>query len=243
MPVISEGAVNTTAYGFSQQRLADLSQASEYTLVTLYVDASGSVAGFEKQIEAAIKNVVDSCSRSPRANNLLIRLCLFATDLTVVHDFRLLKEISHSDIDGCIRPSGMTCLRDAGVDMYRSISAGAKDLRDNDFEVNAIGFIITDGEDTCSKHGVNAVKAAGESLVLSEAVDSYRAVIIAINNSSAHFHTQLDTFATGCGFDQVIDAGNADANSLAKLAAFVSDSISSQSSSLGTGAASKPVTF
>lgn len=241
MPKIGETST-VSNFGFSKQRLADFN-ASEYTLVEIFVDSSGSISGHENAVEAAIANVIESCRKSPRAANLLIRVVTFGSNITVIHESKLLKEIVPDEYRATIRPFGMTCLRDAAVNMYSSIAAAADDLRKNDYEVNAIGFIITDGDDTCSKHGPQAVASAAANLLSSEAVDSYRSVIISINNSSSHFQSAMAAFAASCGFDQVIDAGNADPQSLAKLAEFVSASISSQSSSLGTGAPSQPVSF
>jgi len=53
----------------------------------------------------------------------------------------------------------------------------------------------------------------------------------------------LDEFKDKSGLSQFINIENADAKTLAKLADFVSKSISSQSSSLGTGGSSQPLIF
>ncbi len=241
MPRIGESAVQS-AYGFSKARLADFG-ATEYTLVVIRADSSGSIAGHAGAIEAAIQNIIESCRKSPRAGNLLVSVGTFDSGLHEIHDFKLLKEIADNEYAGSIIPRGMTCLRDSAVDMYRKFEVGAKDLRNHDYEVNAIGFILTDGEDTASSYGVAAVAQACKDLVISEAVDSYRSVLIAINNSNPHFHQKLAEFAKDCGFDQVIDAGDATPKALNKLTQFVSQSISSQNGVLGTGAPSQPTTF
>jgi uncharacterized protein YegL len=241
MPKIGESSVQNSV-GFSKQRLSDF-HASEYTLVDINVDCSGTMSGFESAVEAAVQNIIESCRKSPRAGNLLIRISTFGSSIHQVHDFKLLKEILPSEYAGAFKAGGMTCLRDAGLEMFLGIRNNAKSLRDHDYEVNAIGFIITDGEDTCSTSGPNAVADACQELVLSEVVDSYRSIVISINNSTDRFRAAMEEFARTCGFDQVVDAGQADPKSLAKLAEFVSQSISSQSSALGTGAPSQPVTF
>lgn len=242
MPRIGEQSVAQASYGFSKTRLADF-QSSEYTLVDIWADASGSVKGHQDKIESAIQTAVESCRKSPRADNLLIRFGVFGSNVCIVHDYKLLKEIKPNEYLNSIVPQGMTALRDAASQMFTGFRDAAKSLRDHDYEVNAIGFIITDGEDTASVTGPAGVKTSRDELVSSEAVDSYRAVIIAINNSTPQFRVAMEKFADGCGFDQIVDVGNATPEALAKLAKFVGSSISSQSSSLGTGSPSQPVSF
>ena len=53
----------------------------------------------------------------------------------------------------------------------------------------------------------------------------------------------LTDFSKTAGFTQYVELGNANAATLAKLADFVSRSISSQSQSLGTGGPSQSLTF
>ena len=62
-----------------------------------------------------------------------------------------------------------------------------------------------------------------------------------INASSCQ--QELDEFKTLANLTQYVDVGEVSDQKLAKLAAFVSKSISSQSTSLGTGGASQPITF
>ena len=53
----------------------------------------------------------------------------------------------------------------------------------------------------------------------------------------------LQSFKDEAGFQQYIFIDRADEKKLAKLGGFISQSISSQSQSLGTGGASKSLTF
>jgi hypothetical protein len=53
----------------------------------------------------------------------------------------------------------------------------------------------------------------------------------------------LENFRINAGLDEYISIGDATAGKLAKLAQFVSQSVSSQSQALGTGGASQPVSF
>jgi hypothetical protein len=53
----------------------------------------------------------------------------------------------------------------------------------------------------------------------------------------------LENFKNEAGIDQYINIGKADANTLAKLADFISKSISSQSQSLNSGGPSQPIVW
>ena len=55
--------------------------ASEYTLVSIVCDISGSVDSYKDELLKCIKTIVEACKKSPRAENLLIRLLLFNSSL------------------------------------------------------------------------------------------------------------------------------------------------------------------
>ena len=99
-------------YKFSAVKIDELG-ATEYTLATVVVDVSGSVASYQQDLESCLKTVVGSCKKSPRAENLMLRLVTFNTGLTEVHGFKLLNTIKESDYTGVIQPCGGTALFDA----------------------------------------------------------------------------------------------------------------------------------
>jgi len=65
----------TNNYRFTATKISHLG-ATEYTLVTIACDVSGSVAGFKDDLERCIKAVLQSCRRSPRAKSLKPRATL-----------------------------------------------------------------------------------------------------------------------------------------------------------------------
>ena len=231
-------------YGFSAKRIDDLG-ASEYTLVSIAVDVSGSVHGFGPVIEEALKQVVQSCQHSPRADNLMLRTVLFNHALIEQHGFKPLRECNVDDYTGIIRPGGGTALYDAAQNGVEAATQYGRDLAKQHYEANGILFVLTDGhENGNSTMTVNSVKAALESSVTDEDLESMRAVLVGVNvNANSGTSNALDQFARDAGFDQYLAAGKADANSLAKLADFVSRSISAQSQALGTGGPSQSLTF
>lgn len=113
MPIMDDSgmeqhALGGTGFGFSAKRIGDLG-ATEYTLVTVAADATGSVHGFQDKIENAIKAVVLACRKSPRADNLMLRLVTFNTSMGVheVHGFKPLAECNTDAYTGCVQPGGV----------------------------------------------------------------------------------------------------------------------------------------
>jgi len=72
-------------------------------------------------------------------------------------------------------------------------------------------------------------------------IESLIVVLVGINAQT--FNAKLAVFQQDAGLTQFVDAGDATAQRLAKLAQFVSKSISSQSQALGSGAPSQPLQF
>jgi hypothetical protein len=100
----------TGHYQFSAQRISDLG-ASEYTLVTLVVDVSGSTEKFRPEMTNCIKEVLKSCKYSPRSDNLMFRLVRFSNDVQEVHGFKLLENCNADDYNDALNvPGGLTAL-------------------------------------------------------------------------------------------------------------------------------------
>jgi uncharacterized protein YegL len=232
----------TGHFGFSATKIDDLA-ASEYTLVSIIVDESGSVAAFRQPLIEALKSIVNACKYSPRADNLMVRLVSFDSKLTEVHGFKLLSTINLADYDGLLTSGGTTALFDASENGVRATSAYGKDLVKNDYGVNGIVFVLTDGGDNASTFTANQVHDALAAAVQEETLESLVSVLIGVNVSEPYIKQYLDDFHKLAGFTQFVDIGSATPQKLARLAEFVSKSISAQSQSLGSGGASKSLVF
>jgi len=245
MPIIPNTSqsfnISGSNYGFSGTRIDELG-ASEYTLVALVADVSSSVGGFRDLIEQCVKEVVNACRYSPRSDNLLLRLVLFNSRVDEAHGFRPLTECDLDKYNGVIQTGGVTALYDATHNAVSSVSAYGRDLMANDFDANGIVVVITDGEDNASKMTPNEVQKAVGAAMQQETLESLRTILIGLNTNN-QLNSYLQTVKDDCGFDQYVDAGSADAKTLAKVAEFVSQSISSQSQALGTGGPSQSLAF
>ena len=228
-------------FKFTGARLTRLG-ATEYTLVTIAVDVTGSTAPFANELRRALIAAVDSCKKSPRSNNLLIRVITFATTfrdgVNEIHGFRQLADINPNDYPP-FRPAGMTPLFDAVYSAAGAMVEYGVDMVNNDFLVNGIVFIITDGADNRSTMTPGMIKAQIAKVTLGEALESMVTVLVGIN--ATQYRRELEIFQQEAGLDQYIDVGEITIGKLAKLAAFVSQSVSSQSQAIGTGGPSQNI--
>jgi hypothetical protein len=247
MPIFSNNDDDQTfksgaGFHFSGTKLAKLG-ASEYTLMGLACDMSGSVFRFAKEIEDCLIATIESCQKSPRADNLLARLVTFNTTVEEQHGFRPLADCHLAKYKGIIQPGGCTVLCDASTSLISSMAAYGKQLIKNDFQANGIVVIITDGIDEGSTLTADAVKKAIEEARMSESLESIVTILIGINVTNQMVSNYLKHFKDAAGIDQYVEAKDATPSTLAKVAGFISKSVSSQSQSLGTGGASQPITF
>lgn len=226
-------------FGFTAQR-PDTLGASEYTIVGIAVDVSGSVAGFKSDLEKAYRDIIGSCRKNPRAENLLVRGASFNDSLNEIHGFQGLDTIDEAKTS--FYPGGGTALFDSALEGVETLGTYGKQLADMDYLVNGVLFVVTDGDDNGSRvANPSKIKAAIEKIRKSETLESLKVILIGVGDQVS-VKNYLDTLHQQAGLDQFVWIGNADAKSLAKLADFVSRSISSSSQALGTGGPSQNLT-
>ncbi len=230
-------------FQFSAAKISTLG-ATEYTLATVVLDGSGSTRPYWDRIVAALKETVRACRRSPRADNLMLRVVIFSAGLDEVHGFKPLPSINEGDYDGLTPPGSTTALFDASYSAVKATAEYGRQLIAAQFSVNGAVYIITDGADypgsTVSAKMVGEAVAEARS---SEALESIVPVLIGVNTDASDLNTYLERFKNEAGFQQYVSMGKADEKQLAKLGGFISKSISSQSQALGTGGPSQSLTF
>lgn len=227
-------------FQFSSTRIEHLG-ATEYTLVTIAVDVTGSTGPFAVRLRKCLVTAVESCKKSPRSNNLLLRVILFSSSLKngveEIHGFKPLKEIDPNTYPK-FQPEGQTPLYDAAFSAVGATNAYAKRLRDQDYPANGIVFVITDGDDNNSSATMKMVKDEMIRGARGEEIESLIGILVGINVQDCSAYLKSFEQATGMKY---IDAGDATKGKFAKLAEFVSQSVSSQSQSLGTGGPSQNI--
>jgi uncharacterized protein YegL len=231
---------NQGHFGFSAVGLDELG-ASEYTLVTIVVDRSGSTHGFQQAMENCLKELVKSCQFSDRADNLMVRVVVFEDHHEEIHGFKFLSQINASDYDGILRPGGSTALFDATTDSVEATTNYAKTLGESDYFVNGFVVVITDGADNVSKLTANSVKEAFTEAIRSETLESLMSILVAVN--AQRYKSYLDDFNQQVGFSQYEEINNVDEKTFARMANWLSSSISSQSQALGSGGPSQSIAW
>ena len=231
-----------SSYGYSGTRIQDLG-ASEYTLASIAADTSGSVGPFQCEIESCMAQVVRACGRSPRADNLMLRVTRFDHRLDEVHGFKPLTECHEADYDGCLRSGGTTALYDAAQNAISALTRYGQLLTSHSFDVNAILFVLTDGLDNASTTTARNVHLAMKDALRSEHLSSLISVLVGVNVQNAMVASELADFSRQAGFSQFIGLADANESTLARLADFVSQSISLQSCALASGRSSTRLVF
>ncbi|MHA1469278.1 MAG: hypothetical protein ACTSSP_01810 [Candidatus Asgardarchaeia archaeon] len=239
-----EHSLTGDSFGYSAADLGDLG-ATEYTLVTIAVDKSSSVAEFETEMEKCIQEIIKACKYSPRSDYLLIRLVAFNRSMDEIHGFKQLVDCELSDYDGCLKVGGSTLLFETARNAISSTADYAKDLVENEFDVNAIVFILTDGMDNESGSiDADSVGQALQQAMRDEKLESILSILIGVGvGKYAGVSDYLNEFKTDAALSQYVEIKDANDQTLAKLADFISKSVSSQSNSIGTGGPSQTLQF
>ena len=230
-------------FNFQGARLTRLG-ATEYTLVTVAVDVTGSTAGFSKELRDMLVAAVESCKKSPHSDNLLARTILFSTKfgrdgVSEIHGFKPLADIDPQVDYQDFSPAGMTPLFDAVYSAVGAMVEYGDRLTKNDYRTNGIVFVITDGNDNESTATAMMIRDKIAQVVQGEKLESLVTILIGIN--AANYRRQLDTFSQEAGLTHYIDMGDVTPQKLAKLEGFVSQSVSSQAQARGTGGPSQNI--
>lgn len=248
MPAISDNMetlnLPNSQYQFSAINIADDSLgSSKYTLVTIVVDNSSSVDGMKSEIDLAISEVVKSCQLSPEKDSLMLRVLTFNDYVNEYHGFKLLSTCNPDDYRTLSNPKGMTALVDAVVNAVDATNVYGRKLVDNGFTTNAVIAVITDGEENRSKASIKKIPEEIRKMVRGETVESCLSILIGLNTGGGSLSRYLKDFSDQAEFTQYVDVSDANSKNLAKLATFISKSISAQSQSAGSGGPSQALNF
>lgn len=244
---------NVGHFGFTATNLDDLGAAG-YTLATLVLDRSGSTEGFQKEMEQAVKACVEALkgSKTIDPETIMLRVLTVDSQCEELHGFIPLADIDPARYDGTLKARGMTAMYDGLVNASEAAAAYGEQLTKDHFTANAITIGITDGLNNAGRFSrqsdVVAVKAAFEAAKKRECLESHTTILIGVNASGTFDGVRvgdaLKQFHSEAGFTvPMIDLKDASPQTIAKIGRFITDSVSSTSKSLGTGAASQKITF
>jgi uncharacterized protein YegL len=248
MPMADEEVMSVPGAGtftFSAKKIEKLG-ALQYTIVGIAIDVSGSVAGFADQLRKCLISIIEACRENQRAQFLVVRVITFGTDTDEIHGFRELIDIDSTQYPN-FNPSGFTCLYDATYDLLGSIIEYSRQMVSKGYDVNGAAYVITDGDENPGHHRTIAspkmIKAKVDEALRKEDIESIITTLIGLRDPNSPWDPQvskfLENFKDEAGFTKYIDAGEADAHTLAKIADWVSASVSSQSDTVGTNTPSQ----
>lgn len=232
-------------FQFSAVRPDELEE-TEYTLVTVVVDISSSVMGFATELLDCVKSIVKACKKNDRSNNLLLRFLVFNEDIMEIHGFKNLSDI---DIDAYnpLNPSGMTALFDATYDGVVATLTYAKQLDDLNYDCNAVVYVITDGMNNRGSMTPGSIKSKIEMSLKKEEIMEIITILVGLHDPNdpwgPEVEQHLKDFRADANLTEFLDIGEATPQKLAKLANWVSQSISSTSQALANGQKSQPLAF
>lgn len=248
MPKITSDLLETGSlsnnYNYSYTPVDNLG-ASAYTLVTSCYDMSGSVSNFKDAMNDTIKEVVSALRdpKNPRVDNTMLRLLGFNSNVNEFHGFQLIENCHPDNYNNVLSASGMTSLYDTLVNSVEATVDYAKVLRNSDFEANAIVFVVTDGDDTSSKHKLSYVKNTIEKARQTEALESILVILIGVNVTDPTMSSRLLDLQANGGVDKYLELKDVSKKSLQQLANFIVSQSLSASASLGTGGPSQILTM
>lgn len=199
-------------------------------LASVLIDTSSSMDGEEQNLERCFEQAIQACDKAPNRDGIFIRITSFASTVKELRPF-----IPPSPTPLKIHIGGMTALGRGILDSLRSTTQYAKVLSQGDYRCNAILIILTDGEETVDKpeQAVDMVQKELQTIRTEETLDSVLIILVGFRPSVGVMKTQQD-FANAIGA-RYIPLQDVNPQKLAKLANFVSQSISSQSKQIGTG--------
>jgi len=233
-----------SGYGYTGTNIDDLT-SFENTNATGLLDESGSTRAFARQMELCTQEIIRSLRHCPAADKLIYRHCHFDTNFREIHGFKPLADCHEKDYDGIWAGGGQTALYNSCDNVLRATLDYAEKQAAKRYVVNGIVYIITDGVDyLAGGNGLKQddVKSALARCISSEALESLMTILIGVNDDPG-IRRDLETFQQNVGFTQFVPIEKADEKTLAKVANFVSQSVQSQSQSLGSGGPSQSLTF
>lgn len=217
----------------------DTLETDMVTQVLIVVDVSDSVKPFVRDLEDCIDKIIEGCKLCPNHDQLHVRVLAFSDDVMEITGF--LPIASHTTFKNRLKTYNMTALVKATLDGLSSIQGYAQALKKADYVSSAVMVIITDGADNNSRpHTVGEIRdLVVKMLEIERSVDHLQTILVAVN--AAQCVSYLKEFRDQAKLDEFIDLGDVTPRKLAKLAEFVSTSVSSSSKALNAGQAPAPL--
>ena len=247
MPALDDNTQKITNGGwrYSNTPLEEL-KASSYTLGCLVVDVTGSMTRRVSDMERIMKEIVLKLKDEPTAQNIQWRVVIFDDHIGVeeLHGYMLLANIDESVYS--IKCYGSTNLHDAVIASIEATVAEAERLYKEEYDVNAIITIITDGEENASSpknRSASSVANAVGMAMNTEKLDSIRTILVGVNNGFSGWKngtsTYLEKFQKEAGLTDYVDIDEFDEKAIKRIILQISSITSDTSQLINTGGPSQ----
>jgi hypothetical protein len=256
MPLLGQATdgmetVNAGNFQFSAAKIAKLA-SDHFTLGTVVVDVSYSLDGHEKELEEMLFTSLQACQTSDEADSLLVRVLTFSDDVDEVHGFKLMPDIKLTDpqtgkilaqheYQGKVVIKSNTALYDATLNAIEASRIRGRQLIDDNYNTNAVVYIITDGMNTTGSASPKKIRDAIKQVKLTESLESLVTICIGINITEPMVRDALQSFVKEAEITHYMEFGKATKSNLAKLGGFISQSLSSSSQAVGSGSPSQMI--
>ncbi len=212
-PALGSNATTTSTFHYSAIRPERLNRRA-YSLMTLAVDTSGSMAVCAKDLCHTLNHLVHTAQQQVISDNILMRTLGFEDERREWHGFQPLKSIQPY---GAITTGGGTALYDATFDALNATVRYAKILADQGFRVNALFFVLTDGDDNGSQKFPQEIAKLMEETRQNEIPSRLYTALIGLNSRSGALKRRLQTFQRLAQLDDYVDIPKASPRHLAEL--------------------------
>jgi len=238
----------TIAGGFQYSRVSiERLLATSYTLGTLNIDITGSLGGREKDLERIMSEIVEKLQDEDTAQNILWRVVVFNNEVGVkeIHGFKLLQDIEPSKDYTGIYCDGGTPLFDAVGSSIEATLVEAEHLYDEEFAVNGILVIVTDGDDNASDLDAEDIKDNTDRAMRGEKIESFRTILVGVNPNSSDINwknyvsKKLSEFQVKANLSEYHDIDDFTDDAIKKIILQVSSITSDTSKVLGSGGPSQ----
>lgn len=186
------------------------------------VDTSYSVKAYVNELNTAFNDFVSTMQRSHVADRLFVSIIEFNTKVNIASGFQPIISIPQMDFSKKI--DGATALYDATLNGLKNAIDYRQNLENSGVETKTLLFIITDGDDNCSKNSPHIVKKMIDDLKADErSAFSFTFILFGVGQEADFIKAQKEM-----GIEHLAKIG-ATGSDMRKMIGFISQSISSVS--------------
>jgi hypothetical protein len=223
-----------SGFQFSAIPINDQLTSTEYMIGEIAVDLSGSMGGYERNLESMLGEITTLNKKLPTAQRIMQRVSAFNNRVWEIHGTRLVTNIDPLEYKGTLKTSGTTALNDAALYCIESSEKYCRDLMSQDYDASAVIFVLTDGGENASSKAKTTQKIAdaiGRIKKDEFSMTSLTTCLIGFNDKEA---SAFEKWSKDAGFDVFLNMKDVTPSSLGKACNLISQSFSSASKNIGS---------